>query len=174
MLTLNIPEKEFYNEKTETFFTISGGTLCLEHSLKAMSEWESKWKKPFISEKNKTVEEIVDYIKCMTINDVDPEVFVLLTNDMLIKVREYIDDPRTATTITDRSPKRGRREVITTELVYFWMVAQQVPIECENWNFNRLITLLQICAIKNNPGKKMSSREISEQYRAINAKRLGK
>lgn len=171
MLKIEVPDKEFYDNKTETFFTIKGDFLLLEHSLKAISNWESKWKKPFLVDTPKTVEESIDYIRCMTLNDVDPQIYTILPNSVMPKVQKYIETEQTATTIIDHSPRRARREVITSELIYYWMFSQQVPLECETWHLSRLITLLQICSIKNAPGKKMKNKEVANQYRSLNAAR---
>ena len=171
MLNIVVPETEEYDPITETFTVRKKETLSLEHSLVSLSKWESKWKKPFLTEDNKTQEEAMDYIRCMTINSVDPSVYRRLTPAMIQKINDYIGDPMTATTIReDPNQKRGH-EIVTSELIYYWMVALQIPFECQKWHLNRLIMLIRVCNIKNAPPKKMSKGEIYRQNSALNAAR---
>lgn len=171
MLTIVIPETEEFDPKTGSFYIRKKETLSLEHSLVSLSKWESKWKKPFLSEEEKTHEETIDYIRCMTINNVDPSVYRRLTPSVIQKINEYISDPMTATIIKE-DPGRGRsREIVTSELIYYWMVALQIPFECQKWHLNRLIMLIRVCKIKNAPPKKMSKGEIYRQNAALNAAR---
>lgn len=175
MLTLKVPDQEFFDEKRETFSIIKGGTLLLEHSLKSISDWESKWKKPFLVDEEKTLIETLYYIKCMTINEVSDSIYQLLSPEMVKKIQDYIGESMTATTVQDLSPNKPRRkEIITSEVIYYWMFAQQIPIECENWNISRLMALLEVFAVKNSAGKKMNSKDVIHQYRAINAARRAK
>lgn len=172
MLTIEVPiTPEGWDEKKQEFVDAKTQTLQLEHSLVSLSKWESKWKKSFCSSKNITNEEMLDYIKCMTITrNVDPDVYNHLTPTNVKQVRDYIDDPMTATTF----PKeRGghSKEIITSELIYYWMIASQIPLECEKWHLNRLITLIRVCSIKNTPPKKRSKRDIMSQNVALNAAR---
>ncbi len=175
MLQLKVPAREFYDESSATFINRPEVELELEHSLISLSRWESKWKKPFLSEATHTREELQDYIRCMTINQkaVDPEVFKLLDFGIIKQVEEYISDPYTATTITSREPVRAasRAQKITSELIYSWMIANDIPFQCEKWHLNRLLMLIRICSIHNTPMKKMSKRDIFAQNRALNAKR---
>lgn len=173
MLRLTIPDREIFNEETYEFTTIKGQTLQLEHSLVSLSKWESKWCKSFISSKEeKTEEETIDYIKCMTITqNVDPEVYNYLTPDLIDKVIEYINAPMTATYFPNDKNGSRSREPITSELIYYWMVAMNIPFKCEKWHLNRLITLIRVCNIKNQPPKKMSRREIMSRNAKLNAAR---
>ena len=172
MLEIHIQESEDFNEETEEFIQIPGRTLLLEHSLKSISKWESKWKKPFLETKELTSDEILDYIKCMTITkNVQDDIYLHLNYDNIEKIRKYIEDPMTATVFSEEKKKAGKQEFITSELIYYWMVAQQIPFECENWNLNRLLVLIRICSIKNTPDKKMSKRDIAKKNSALNAKR---
>ena len=178
MLTIKIKGNETYNPKTREFLKSKDTTLVLEHSLVSMSKWEAKWHRPFLSKDPKTNEQSLDYIKCMTITqNVDENVYSLLTKDQIIKINEYIQDPMTATWFNDKETKSGKRssEMITSELIYYWMVAMQIPFKpCEKWHLNRLLTLIRICNIKNQPEKKYSKKETMSKNAALNAARKKK
>lgn len=171
MLTIVIPETEEYDQRTETFIPRKKETLNLEHSLVSLSKWESKWKKPFLSDDPKTLEESIDYIRCMTINPVDPSVYRRITQKMMQRINDYISDPMTATTFREDPNQRHSREIITAEIIYYWMVALQIPFECQKWHLNRLMTLIRVCNIKNTPPKNMSRGDIYRQNAALNAAR---
>lgn len=172
MLVITIPAVEMFDERTQTFSSTKETTLELEHSLISISKWESKWHKPFLSKEEKTIEETIDYIKCMTMTrNVDPNAYNCLTNSNIQEINNYIDDPMTATTFSEDAKEGGRKEVVTSELIYYWMIAQTVPMECQKWHINRLLTLLRICDVKNSPPKKSSKREIANRYAALNAAR---
>lgn len=172
MLEIYVEGSEQYNEETNEFVTIKPQTIKLEHSLVSISRWESKWHKPFLSS-DKTREEVLDYIRCMTINQVDPTVYFSLSAKNFQDINDYIQDSMTATTIK-KMPGMHNNETVTSELIYYWMVAYEIPFECEKWHINRLLTLIKICNIKNQPAKNMSKREIIEQNRALNAARRQK
>ena len=175
MLKITIPDREFYDEETNQFFTVKGQTLCLEHSLVSLSKWESKWCKPFITKEKKTVRETIDYIKCMTLTqNVNPEIYQLIGDDIIDQVNEYIDAPMTATTFSRKEKRSSSREQITSELIYYWMVALNIPFKCEKWHLNRLLTLIRVCEIKNEPPKKMSNKELMSRNAAINESRRKK
>lgn len=169
MLTLVVPETELFDEVRNEFIFVKEQKLTLEHSLLSLSKWESKWHKPFLSKKEKTREETLDYLRCMTINSVDEEVYACLTPKMIERVDAYIGDSMTATTFSDK--KRPSHETITAELIYYWMVALNIPFECQKWHLNRLLTLVEVCSIKNQPPKKMSPRAIMQRNTALNASR---
>ena len=175
MLHITVPAREFYDESTEEFIEIKEQTLTMEHSLISISKWEAKWKKPYLSREEKTREEVLDYLRCMTIGkEPDPSVYRALTKENIQDISDYINDSMTATTFKDVGPK-GNREIITSEIIYYWMIAQNIPTEYEKWHLNRLITLIKVCSIKNNPNqKKMSRSEIARQNHAINAARRKK
>ena len=173
MLEIRVEETEQYNEITNEFITIKPQLLKLEHSLVSISKWESKWHKAFLSNNEKTPDEIMDYIRCMTINQVDPIVYYCLSQKNIDDIKAYIDDPMTATTIKDIPGKRNY-EVVTSELIYYWMVALQIPFECEKWHINRLLTLIRVCNIKNQPAKNIPKREILNQNRLLNEARRKK
>lgn len=177
MLRITVPAREFYDESKEEFVEIGQTTLIMEHSLISISKWEAKWKKPYLSDGNKTTEETLDYLRCMTIHPskVDPAVYKAFSKENLNAVAEYIQDPMTATTIHSFDHKSGRKEIITSEIIYYWMIAQNIPTEYEKWHLNRLLTLIRVCSIKNNPKqKKMSKAAIARQNHAINAARRKK
>lgn len=174
MLEIEVGSMELYDEQKNEFVSTEKTILHLEHSLISISKWESKWHKPFLSsskEDRRTSEEMLDYIKCMTINkSVDPNVYLALSSDNIRSIKEYINDPMTATTITDRPGAPLRREIITAELIYYWMVSFGIPFECEKWHINKLITLIKVCSEKNNP-KKMNNAAILAQNRELNEAR---
>lgn len=172
MLIITVPAVEMFNEKTNEFFTLKEQTLQLEHSLVSLSKWESKWCKPFLSKNNKTMEETIDYIKCMTITqNVKEDVYERLSRSNIEKINEYIDAPMTATTFHDDSQKGRGKETITSELIYYWMISLNIPMECQKWHLNRLLTLIRVCNVKNSPPKKMSKGDIMRRNAALNAAR---
>lgn len=175
MLQLTIPTVELFNEETQEFVSVEGQTLQLEHSLVSLSKWESKWNKAFLSREEKTYEETLDYIQCMTITkNVKPEVYDCLTGDQIKQINSYIEAPMTATVFSQDPHGKASREIITSELIYYWMISLQIPFECEKWHLNRLLTLIKVCSIKNAPPKKMSKGATMKQYAALNAARRQK
>ena len=169
MLEIDVPARELYDETTDQFIPIAATTLKLEHSLVSISKWESKWCKPFLGREEKTTEETIDYIRCMTLTqNVDPNVYRALTNDNINKIHNYINAPMTATTFRENPNAPKSREIITSELVYYWMITLGIPVEFQKWHFNRLLTLIRVFNIKNKPPKKMSQREIMANNTALN------
>ncbi len=174
MLKITIPGREMFNEKTQEFFNTKEYTLQLEHSLVSVSKWEAKWNKPFLDKKPKSIEETIDYIRCMTITqNISPDVYNNLTQENIDAVNKYIDAPMTATTFTNNKGKINN-EVITSELIYYWMTALNVPMEAQKWHLNRLLTLIRVCNVKSQPGKKMSKRDIMQRNASLNAARRAK
>ena len=172
MLEIVIPETEQWDEVNQEFITSNRQILRLEHSLVSLSKWESKWKKPFLSNKEKTYEETIDYIKCMTLTqNVNDTVYNLLDKDNIEKINKYIGDPMTATTFKEDPNKKGGREIITSELIYYWMISLNIPFEGQKWHLNRLLTLIKVCGIKNQPPKKMSKKDVMSRNAALNAAR---
>lgn len=168
MLEIIIPGLELYNEETNEFTCYDDVKLKLEHSLVSISKWESKWCKPFLDGKDKTLDEIVDYVRCMTISDnIESDVYDRLTEENLVVINEYIGRPMTATTFNNEKKSTGR-EIITSEIIYYWMVSFNIPFECQYWHLNRLLTLIKVCNVKNNPPKKMSQKEILARNKALN------
>ena len=172
MLPIHIPATEQWDETKQEFVSTKAITLQLEHSLVSLQKWESKWHKAFLSKKEKTAEETIDYIKCMTITqNVSDDVYSCLTQENINEINAYIENPMTATYFSDQDNNKSNRETITAELIYYWMIALQIPIECKKWHLNQLLTLIRVCNIKNQPPKKMSRREIMSRNAALNAAR---
>lgn len=173
MFQLVIEPREEWNETTQEFVYTKGQTLQLEHSLVSISKWEAKWCKPFLGEKQKmSVEEITDYIRCMTLTqNVDPNIYKFLSNKNIEKVYQYINAPMTATKVPDKNTGPKSQETITSELIYYWMISYQIPFECQKWHLNRLLTLIRVCAYKNAPAKKHSKRDLMSRNAALNAAR---
>ena len=172
MLKITIPAVEMFDEKTQTFTTTNEQTLQLEHSLVSLSKWESKWCKPFLSNKEKTLEETLDYIQCMTITqNVKPDTYRCLSRSNIEEINKYIEAPMTATTFSGDTQKGRNKETITSELIYYWMISLNIPMECQKWHINRLLTLIRVCNIKNAPPKKMGRTETINHYAALNAAR---
>ena len=160
-----------WDAEQERFITVKPQTLKLEHTLYAISKWEGKWKKAFYSFEEKTPEETMDYIKCMTLNEVDPIVYSLITPEKAQQIADYISDTMTATTFSQQT-MQGSSEKITAEILYFDMVTFNIPFEAEHWHINKLIALIRVCAIKNGNGKKMSRSENGVYQRQLNEQRL--
>lgn len=179
MLKIKIPDiEDLYDEKTERFFKIKGADLQLEHSLLSLARWESRWHKPFLGKEEKTNEQFIDYIKCMTITqNVDQEVYRYIPNSVLKEILDYIEDPMTATWFSSNETKLGgigNKEVVTAEIIYYWMVTLGIPVQFEKWHLNRLLTLIRVINVKNAPKKNMNKKDILAQNRQINAARRAK
>lgn len=171
MLKITVPGLEAFNEATNEFIYYPAETIELEHSLVSISKWEGRWHKPFLNTSKKTGEEILDYIRCMCIDDnVNPEIFMRLTEDNIKSINKYLEDPMTATTF-NKTKQSGGREIITSEIIYYWMVAYNIPFECQHWHLNRLLTLVRVCNVKNSPEQKMSKQEIMARNKQLNAER---
>lgn len=173
MLQIVVPQREYYNRSTNQFVYTKEQKLNLEHSLVSVSKWESKFCKPFLYtfDKSPTDEEIRYYVKCMTLTqNVDDNIYVSLTRENIDEIFEYINNSMTATTFRDEKHKPPR-ELVTSELVYYWMTQCNIPFECQKWHFNRLLTLIRVCNVKSQPPKKRSAAEIAERYRIENEKR---
>lgn len=172
MLHITIPAIEQWDEINEQFINTKEQKLSLEHSLVSLSKWESKWCKPFFSKQEKTQEQIIDYVRCMTITqNVDPEIYKYLSKDNLKQINDYIDAPMTATWFSEDKNKKGNNKQITSEIIYYWMIAFNIPFECQKWHLNKLMTLIRVCDIKNQPPKKRSQKEIMSRNAALNAAR---
>lgn len=174
MLNIIIPETEYYDENKNEFKTYKEQKLQLEHSLVSISKWESKFHKPFLGKDDKTTPELMYYIRCMTITQNVPDhVYSRITHKNINEITEYIDDPMTATTFSNINNKPNR-EIITSELIYYWMFSYNIPIECQKWHINRLLTLIRVFNVKQTPPKKMSRREIMSRNAQLNAARRKK
>lgn len=172
MISIHIKEGELYNEKTEEFIKIKDQVISLEHSLVSVAKWESKWQKPFLGSTEKTKEEIIDYIRCMTITqNVDPIIYNFIPMNEIERITKYIEAPMTATWFNEKPNQRVNKEVVTAEIIYYWMISFNIPVEFQKWHLNRLLTLIKVCSIKNAPKEKMKRSEILSRNRAINQAR---
>lgn len=172
MLQITIPSVELWDEEKKEFSNTKEQVLQLEHSLVSVSKWESKWCKTFLSRKDKTYEETLDYIKCMTITqNVNPDVYKYLTKENIEQINSYISAPMTATWFSEENQGGTNREQVTSELIYYWMISFNIPFECQKWHLNRLLTLIRVCSVKNKSPKKMSKGEIMSRNAALNAAR---
>ena len=174
MLKLTIPKQELYDEEKNEFTYIDEKELRLEHSLISVSKWESIHEKPFLVESDKTIEEKIDYIKCMTLTqNVDDDIFQGLTTQNLLAADDYINAKMTATWFP-KDDTRKSREIVTSELIYYWMVEYGIPFECQKWHLNRLMTLIRVCGVKKQPAKKMSKEAVLARNARLNAMRKAK
>jgi hypothetical protein len=165
-------EGEMFDEESQEFIPRETTTLELEHSLVSLSKWESKHEKPFLGKEEKTTEETIDYIRCMTVTpNVSENVFSQLSEENILEINAYIEAKMTATWFSDAPGAPQSRDVITAELIYYWMVVFQIPFECEHWHLNRLFTLIRVCNIKQSKPKKMSRSELAARNRELNAQR---
>jgi hypothetical protein len=175
MLQVTVPEFEVYSSEENLFTTIKEQTLAFEHSLLSISKWEAYYCKPFLSKTAKSSEETIYYLRCMCLTpNVNPIIFKHLPSSILDQVKEYIDTPKTATWFSDESKNSKSAQTLTSELLYYHMIANGIPFECQKWHLSRLITLIRICQEKNAPKKKMNKRDILKQNAALNAARRSK
>ena len=172
MLKITIPAVEEWDENRQEFISTKETELCLEHSLVSVSKWESKWHKHFIGNDSLTLEMLIDYIRCMTLTqNVNPDIYYAINDETMEKIKEYIADKQTATWFSESFEKKYSRDIITSEIIYYWMIALQIPFECQKWHLNRLLTLIRVCNEKNQPEKKMSTSEVMRRNREINEAR---
>ena len=172
MLKITIPGVEEWDEERQVFLTTKETVLSLEHSLVSVSKWESKWHKHFIGNDNLTPEMLIDYVRCMTLTqNVDPDVYYAINDELMDEIVNYIKDSHTATWFSESNEKKYSRDIITSEIVYYWMIALNIPMECQKWHLNRLLTLIRVCNEKNQPEKKMSPAEVMRRNREINEQR---
>ena len=172
MLTLSVGETDAYDEELSAFIKVGGVRVDFEHSLVSLSKWESHFKKPFLSNDEKTPDETLWYIRAMALTpNVPPEVFYKLSNENISAINEYISDSQTATWFSNAERTAHNQEVHTAEIIYYWMITMNIPFECQYWHLNRLLTLIRVCNQKNAPAKKMSRREILLRNRQLNEQR---
>ena len=163
---------EMWDEKKEMFVEPKKQVLQLEHSLVSISKWESKWCKPFLSKDVMTVEETIDYIRCMTLTqNVNPDVYNYITDENIRQVNKYIEAPMTATWFAEEKNGKRNNKQVTNELIYYWMARLDIPFECQKWHFNRLLTFIRVCNVEDQPAKKMSKKDTQSYYAALNAAR---
>lgn len=172
MLQLEIAGTEYWDEAKEEFVSSPGGVLLLEHSLRSLKKWESKWKKPYLAQKNMTMDELIDYIRCMTLGpEKDPLVYQSLTFDQLVQIKEYINDPMTATTFREDENAPKNRSITTAEILYYEMSELNIPYSCDTWHLNQLMTLIHVCAIKRAPKKKSNKKNAAQNRKNLNKHR---
>jgi hypothetical protein len=172
-LILKVPlsEEEFFNEETHEFEDGETFTLELMHSLASLSKWESKFEKPFLTSVEKTFEETMYYIEAMTLTpNVPPEIYLKLSAQNMLDIKNYIDAKMTATWFKAEESKRPS-ETITAEIIYYWMISLNIDLEWENRHLSRLMTLVQVINEKNKPPQKLSPRAAAAQQRKLNAER---
>lgn len=176
MLDIAIKEDELYHSGLNKFITVPSCVITLEHSLISIAKWESKWHIPYLSDKPRTKEQELDYIRCMTINTVkDDYVYTILSAHDFKKIEEYINNPMTASTIFSKTQNnRGKKDTITAESLYCRMFANNIPMECQKWHLNRLLALIRACELKNSPPQKMSKKDSAGWVTKQNAARRAK
>lgn len=165
MLEIPISEQEYFDDTTERFVKISAAVIQLEHSLVSLSKWESIWCVPFLKKADRTEEETLSYLQCMLLNPEHAQYLSKLTEENYKAIHEYINSKQTATILPDTGKSTGPKETFTAELFYYWMFSLGIPLECQDWHLNRLLTLIRIFDIKNSKPKKLTREEMQEQAR---------
>ena len=174
MLTITIPACEYYDSLNNRFHYSKEQEIVIEHSLVSISKWEQKFKVPFLG-RQLSGSEFIEYVKCMTITkNVDPLVYNAMTKQNIEDIKAYMEDPMTATWFSKMRSRTHSGKAITNELVYYWMFALNIPIDCQKWHFNRLTTLIRVCSEENAPKEKMSQAETAAYYAKLNAERKKK
>lgn len=170
--TVVVPDIRLFDDDKQEFVTIKGTTFKIQHSLVSLSKWEEKWHKPFLSKTQKTQEELIDYVRCMTITqNVNPEIYNYLPTSIMNEIIEYMNDPMTATTIKKNDNRPPNRQIITAEVIYGWMIGLNIPMEFQKWHLNKLMTLIEVVNEQNAPSKKMGKNATLAQNRSLNAAR---
>ena len=171
MLTIRVGAVEAFDDSTQEFVATGGTPIQLEHSLASLSKWESEFEKPFLSTNEKTLGELTFYIKAMTLTpDVPDELYYRLSEKNIEEINAYINKKMTATWFSETTPETSK-EIVTAELIYYWMTAFQIPFECQYWHLNRLFTLIRVCSMKHEKPKKMSRAEVARRNRELNEQR---
>lgn len=171
-IKIHIPKQSFFNEEKNEFINVEPCDITLEHSLYSISKWEQKWHVPYLTDDQKTIEQVISYIQCMTITqNVNPEVYKYIPDSELIRVKEYINDPMTATTFAKEEGKGQGKKILTNEVLYFYMLSYNIPADFDKWHLNRLLTLIKIFNEENKPKKKMSKHQAINNYARLNAER---
>lgn len=176
MLELLVTGMDFFDEAREQYIETKDQCLILEHSLISLHKWEQKWEVNYLDNDQITDEQFIDYVRCMTINKVDPLIYLCLTQENIATIQKYINRKMTATTFTtfEGANKPTLHRKTTAETIYADMIALNIPLECAKWHLSSLLTLIRVCAENNTPKKKMSAQEVARQQREINAMRKAK
>ena len=173
MLKIIIPESEHFDQSTSEFILLPEVKIDMEHSLVSLSKWESEFEKPFLSKDDKTPDETTGYLRAMALSpDIPVEVFRRIPPEVITQINDYIGAKMSATWFTEVPGAPKSREIITAEIIYYWMTALNIPFECEMWNLNRLFTLIKVTNQKNAPPKTMGKGEQLAQQRRLNAERM--
>lgn len=171
MLEITVPESELYLSEENRFVTVPSCVLSLEHSLISVAKWESKWHIPYLNASKRTKAQDLDYIRCMVVGPIKNDfVFSALTPENIQQIRNYIDDTMTATTFSKTPPSRNK-QVVTAEVLYARMFANNIPMECQKWHLNRLLTLIRVCDTASSPPSKMDKKQLAARYAEQNALR---
>lgn len=171
MLRIVVPVSEGFDDETAEFVLVEEAVLELEHSLLSLSKWESKWEIPFLSSENKTDEQVIDYVRMMCLGEIPSEkTLSKLSAVNFMEIDRYINAKMTATTFREER-KSGRQEIVTAEVIYYWMISMGIPFECQEWHLERLLTLIRVCNIKNAPKEKRNAAAVAAEQRALNAQR---
>ena len=173
MLSVVVPALEVYDEEHQLFIDLPEVKLSLEHSLVSLSKWESKWHKPFLDEKHeKTDDEFIDYVRCMSLSNIPDEAFENISQMNKLEIMRYIQDSMTATWFAKESTPPPSSKIITSEVIYSWMIENYIPFDpCQKWHLNRLLTLIRVCSLEHMPEKKMSPMSILSQNASLNKMR---
>lgn len=180
MLTILIPEQRLWDEVNEVFVNVKETQLKLEHSLISVHKWEAIWHKPFLGRKRnkeqKTPQEVLSYVKCMTLNQVEDSVYAALTTENVKEIVDYMSNPMSAATFNDEliGAQKNDSEYVSAETIYYWMIALNIPIEFQKWHLEQLLTLIKYVNAKQAPEKKVSQQEWARQKRELNRARKAK
>lgn len=174
MITIDLGELEYYNGDDNTFETEVGGKVSFEYSLRAVYNWEGRWKKPFLKGDVNEIE-MIDFYKEMALEKIDER---FITEDVMVILAQYISNPSTATTFSSNNVDGGKNtvngKIHTAEELYALMIMSNIPLEFETRNLNRLLTIMRIIGAKNSPPKKMNREDILKQNSQLNAERKKK
>lgn len=174
MLSVEIPSRQVFVDKpdgTTEIEPIPGAKIQLEHSLISLRKWESIWHKPFLAKQEKSLDEMISYIQCMTITTgVDPKVYRYLPKETVEEICKYLEDPKTAATFNDKliGAQKRSNEVVTAETIYWWMISLNIPVEFQKWNLSQLLALIKFVNAKNAPKQKMSANAAAQMRHEAN------
>lgn len=174
MLELHLPETEFFDRANSKIIRVPEVTLHLKHSLLTLSKWETIWEIPFLGEGKKTTEQLYSYVNIMAGGDLDELTLSRLTSEHYEKLNAYLSSKQSATWFSESPNQRRSTQTVTSELIYFWMTTYNIPFECENWPFPRLMNLIRIASIKNDPDagkKKRNKSQMLSERAMLNKKR---